>query len=281
MRELKGRNALVTGASRGIGVYIARALAEQGVNLVLVARTSGAIERLSGELVERGVRAFALTCDLERAEPLEIISQVEQHLGGIDLLINNAGLDMVGSFAEQEPLAIERLLRVDLLQPMQLARAALPKLLAQKRGHIVNVSSLAGKTAAPYNVAYAAAKSGLIGFTHGLRAELRGSGVSASVVCPGFVAHDGMFAEHSRSSAVRVSKLVGMARPEQVAKAVVRAITHDKAELLVAPGPLRLFQAFNQLAPDGAARMQDRLGVTAVFRTISEAGASEKTKQPS
>lgn len=279
METLRGRNALLTGASRGIGVHIARALAAEGVNLALVARSREPIERLAGELAGRGIQATALACDLESADSARLVADVEQRLGTLDILVNNAALDLVGAYVTQDDASLERVLRLDLLQPMQLARAALPGMLARRCGHIVNIASLAGKNAAPYNVSYGAAKGGLIAFSHSLRAELHDSGVGVSVVCPGFIAEEGMFADMSRPHGVKVSPLIGTSRPEQVARAVVRAIAKDRAEILVNPGPIRLVQVFNQLAPDVMARIQDRMGVARIFRTMSLPSAGAATRR--
>ena len=127
---------------------------------------------------------------------------------------------------------------------MLLSRAVLPSMLERKTGHIVNIASLAGKSATPFDTPYSAAKGGMILFSHSLRAELRGTGVSCSVIVPGFIADTGMFA------GATVPAIVGTSRPEAVARAVVRALKKDVLEIIVAPGPLRLLEAFNQLYPE-------------------------------
>jgi short-subunit dehydrogenase len=261
MKELKGRNAMVTGASRGIGVHIARALAREGVNLVLVARSADAIEQLSREFGASGVRAVAIPADLGDVAGLDaLLSRAEADLGPIDVLVNNAGIDAMRSYPEESDADIEQMLRIDLLSPMMLTRRAVSRMLARgARGHVVNVASLAGKTAAPYMVSYASAKAGLVNFSLSLRDELRDRGIGVSVICPGFISEEGMFAQRAETTGARVSPLLGTSRPEQVAAAVVSALRENRAEVIVNPGPVRLMQILNQFSPDAMAFVQRHL----------------------
>ena len=261
---------MVTGASRGIGVHIARALSKAGVSVGLVARDRTALERLAEELALSGPRAVAIGADLSQPSAIDsLLERAHTALGGLDILINNAGIDAIRFYTDETDAETEQMLKLDLLTPMLLARKALPQFLAQKRGHIINVASLAGKTAMPYSVTYSAAKAGLIAFTHSLRAELSGTGVSASVICPGFVTGEGMFAERQREHGVRVSPIVGSSKPEQVAEAVLAALREDHAEISVNPGPVRLMQAVGQLAPSAIVWLQDRLGVNGMLRSVA------------
>jgi short-subunit dehydrogenase len=122
---------------------------------------------------------------------------------------------------------------------------------------------------APYWASYAAAKGGLIAFSHSLRAELRGSGVSASVVCPGFVSGAGMFAERERTQGLRAPAAIGTVRASEVADAVVRAVCEDVAEILISPGPARLMQVFNQLAQDAFVWLLERTGAAKLLRGMA------------
>jgi short-subunit dehydrogenase len=271
VKELKGLNAVVTGASRGIGVYIARALAEAGVNLVLAARSAAPLEQLAKELSGQGVQVRAIPLDVGDNAGLEsFAARCEAALGPIDALINNAGIEQNGAFVDFSPADIERMVHVDLVAPMLLTQKFLPKMLARQRGHVVNIASLAGKSPTPYNVPYSSAKAGLIAFTHGLRAELRESGVSASVVVPGFVSEAGMFASKKKKHDVREPALVGTSPPEAVARAVLRALREDTLEIIVNPGPMRLMQAVNQLFPEVGGWVVQRMGVGEIFRKVAE-----------
>lgn len=277
MRQLKGRTAIVTGASRGIGAHIARSLAAEGVNLALVARGGDALSALARELSTGGVRAVPIVADLADLSRLDsLIERAEAELGPLDILINNAGIHAVRMFADESPAQTEEMLHVNLLSPIQLTHALLPKLLARKAGHIVNVASLAGKTSAPYTVSYSTSKAGLVGFSHCLRNELRGTGVSVSVLCPGFVTDEGMFSVLEHKHGAKVSPLLGTVKPEQVASAVLRALRDDSIELTVNPGPMRLFMALNQLAPGMVAWVTDRvLGVDRMLRKVALADRNE------
>ncbi|HET8934582.1 MAG TPA: SDR family NAD(P)-dependent oxidoreductase [Polyangiales bacterium] len=278
--ELKGRTAVVTGASRGIGVHIAGELAKHGVRLALVAR-SGAELRSLAEQINRthATNVVVLQADLAQLTHLgTVVERALAELGAIDILVNNAGIDGIRVYAEESPDQTEAMIRTNLLSPMLLTRACLPHMLARGRGHIVNVASLAGKSAAPYCVSYGAAKAGLAAFTHALRTELSGTGVSASVVCPGFVRDVGMFANVAVKHDARVSPLLGTATPEQVARAVVDALRDDVVEITVNPGPIRLMAALNQLAPSMVSWVQRRvLGVDDMLRGIALA---ERNQSP-
>jgi short-subunit dehydrogenase len=269
---LEGRTAIVTGASRGIGEHIARALSRNGMQLALVARSADALERLAAELSREGAKAIPICADLGVLDGLEqLVARAHAALGSLDVLVNNAGIDGIRDYLDESDAQTEEMLRLNLLSPMLLTRKVLPRMLAQRTGHIVNIASMAGKISPPHMVSYASAKAGIIAFTHGLRAELRGTGVSASVVSPGFVTGEGMFAKQERAYGVKVSPLVGTTSPDEVARAVLSALRTDSAEIAVSPGPVRMMQAFNQVAPDAMSRMQDRLGVSEMLRVIAVA----------
>jgi short-subunit dehydrogenase len=270
MTELKCRTAVVTGASRGIGVHIARLLARHGVKLALVARSEDTLRALAAELSQAGAQAVAIPADLSDLNGLDsVLDRAQTELGPIDLLVNNAGIEGVRSYLSESDADTETMLRLNLLSPMLLTRKAVSRMVPRKTGHVVNIGSLAGKNSTPYCVSYAAAKAGLIAFTHCVRAELLGSGVSASVITPGFVSEEGMFAEKAAPRGIRVSPMLGTSRPEQVAQAVLAAYRDDRAEIVVNPGPILLMQAINQIAPSAIAWLQNRIGVNGMLRTMA------------
>ncbi len=250
MKELTGRVALVTGASRGLGRLIAKDLCARGMTVALAARSQPALKAVEQEVVAAGGRAQSFPVDAGDLSSLPaLVREVEKALGPVSLLINNAAQEVVAAFHRMTSAEVQQMVQLNLLSPMELTRLLLPSMLERKEGHVVNVASLAGKSGPPYSETYAATKAGLRGFTQSLRASYSETGVSASVVCPGFVAGEGMFADRAREDGVAAPGLMGTARPEQVVAAVAKAVLHDVPEVLVAPGPVRLLAATVEMFP--------------------------------
>jgi short-subunit dehydrogenase len=185
--DLAGAHVLITGASRGLGAGLARRFAQEGARVTLVARTREAIDDLAAELGGR-----ALQADLLDAEQVAgLVARAEAAAGApVDVLVNNAGLDAtqpLGRFTHDE---LSRIAELNLVVPLELARQALDGMVARGRGHIVNMSSLAGTAVLPGMIPYAATKSALTHATSGLRAELRGLPVGTTVVEVGLVPTD-------------------------------------------------------------------------------------------
>lgn len=270
MRAMVGKTAVVTGASRGIGVYIARALAAEGIALVLAARSAAELEGLAAELRGQGHKAIAAPVDVAQPEgQAALLTAAEGAFGAVDILVNNAGLELYGAYHELDPEAIDRVIRLNLLAPMQLTRRVLPGMLARRWGHIVNVASLAGKFAPAYHDTYNTSKAGLIHFTLSLRSSYRGSGVSASAVTPGFIHSAGMFQVVMEETGVQPAPLVGASSPEAVARAVVRALREDLPEVVVNPRPIWPLVVLKTFFPRFTERIQSRLGGD-VFREAAE-----------
>ena len=264
MKELRGRRALVTGASRGIGPHIARALALEGVHLAITARSGGLLEALASDLGSLRIHVASMRADLRAPdERAALIREATTRLGGLDILVNNAAIDSSGPFMDLEPQTITETIEVNLTAPMHLTALALPGMRQRGCGHVVNVASLAGKKAMPYEALYGGTKAGLIEWTSALRIELRDTGVSLSAVCPGYVMGEGMFARWG----VAPPWLFGRTTPASVARAVVGAIRMDRAEVLVNSAPVRAWLAIYAVAPGLAARMVDLLGLRNFQRT--------------
>ena len=246
MQRLAGRIALLTGASRGIGPHIARALAREGVHMALVARSASELEALASEIRATGVRAMPIATDLADAGArAALVARVESEVGPIDILVNNAGTMEAGPFHEHSAAQIEHVVRVNLVAPMDLARVVLPEMIARGRGHLVHVASLAGKVPLPWFTLYSATKYGLVGFNQTLQSELRGTGVRSSAVCPGMVSGDGMWARASN----RAHFALGMSAPRRVAGAVVDVLLTGAVERIVNPMPVRPVVALWGIAP--------------------------------
>lgn len=248
MKNLQGCNALLTGASKGLGPHIARALAIEGVNVALVARSKDALGNVREQLRSHNVHAVTIPADLSETSEVEsLVTKAEQKLGPVDILINNAGVEYTSSF-ESFPVEKIRLdVQVNLLAAMLLTHAVLPGMLKRGRGHIVNMSSLAGKIGFPYQTPYATTKAGLVMFTHSLHAELSGKPVGVSVVCPGYVADYGMYARRDKTG-LKVPKLLKPTSTDKVVRAVIKAIKKDAAEIIVNPLPVRPLTMLRELA---------------------------------
>lgn len=269
MKLLAGKNALLTGGSRGIGPVIAQALARQGVNLALMARSVVRLETVAQSLSGFGVRTVPVPADLADTAQMETLFQrVEGELGPVDLLVNNAAVEQVSHFVHLPPVEMQALVTTNLTAPLLLTRLALPGMLARGSGHIVNIASIAGKKAPPYNAVYGATKAALIEWSGALRGELAGSGVGVSVVCPGFIGETGMFVDNYQGK--RPPWLMGESPPEAVAQAVLRAIRQNRQEILVTPRPARLGLALYALWPELGNMFLKWVGVTELFRRVAE-----------
>lgn len=180
--ELAGRRALVTGASRGIGAALAAELRARGADVALVARPSDDLDRHA-----EAIGGVAYPCDLlDRDAVAGLISRVEQD-GPVDVLVNNAGMSVVGWFGDRTHDELDRVLDLNLRAPMHLCRDVIPGMLARGRGHIVNISSMASVFSPPGLTAYGATKAGLSHFTSGLRADLRDDPITMTTVTLGSV----------------------------------------------------------------------------------------------
>lgn len=250
-------NALVTGAAGGLGHYIARALAAEGVNQVLSDIPGAPLDALAEELRARGVRVEAETADLaDRPQAEALVGRAEETLGPIDILVNNAGLEFGGPFLENSVDELERIVDVNLLAVMLLTREALPGMLQRGRGHVVNLASLAGKTAPPNLASYVATKHAVVGLTHSLRAEHSGSQVGFSAICPAFVGRVGMYGR-IEDQLPDPPPLLKPVPPEVVGDAVVRAIRDDRAEIIVGSRALRPLAVLYHASPKLFAKLSD------------------------
>ncbi len=271
MKSLQGRTALVTGASGGLGTHIARRLAREGVNVALSGRREDALAQITKELSALGVKSVAVPADLSdltRVDPL--IDGVEAALGPIDVLVNNAGVESVAAFTAYTREELTSMVDVNLTAPLLLTHRLTPGMLGRGRGHVVFISSLAGKAGPAFSEPYAATKAGLVGLTQSLRAEYLDAPVGFSVVCPGFIADDGMYARMVEEGH-RSNRMMGETTPEKVAESVLRAIRDDRAEIVESGAPIRPMLALAQLAPGLVERVSSKFGVTELFRRVAVA----------
>ena len=253
---------LLTGASGGIGVAIARALHERGAHVVASGRRLEALEALRGEL---GGRLEPVVSDLAEADaPPELVDRA----GAVDVLVANAGLPATGTmdgFTEDE---MDRALAVNLRAPMQLARLLVPAMLERGAGgHLVFISSTSGKVVSPNSSVYAATKFGLRGFAAGLRDDLHGTEVGATAIFPGPISDAGMWAD----AGLETPPGMRLRSPEQVAAAVIKGIERDRGEIDVAAPEIRLSAKLAGLAPGLVSAIQRRAGGAEVSAALTEA----------
>ena len=275
MDDLRGMTAIVTGASRGIGVYIARALAEEGVNLSLAARSQAELDQVRIELESLGVRAIATVCDVSNPQDrATLLSRTEAELGPVDILVNNAGIERIRRFEDAAEVDFTETLAINLEAPILLTRAVVPGMLARGRGHVVNVASGAGKVGVAYGTSYCASKHGLVGFTHALRAEYDRSPVGFSVVCPGFVTDVGMY-DRWEQQGVRAPRLAGSSKPEKVASVTIDCIRKNKAEVIVNTPPVRPLVVLTNVFPSLTPKLLRWFGYTGTFEKVIEAGIDQ------
>ncbi|MBV9280041.1 MAG: SDR family NAD(P)-dependent oxidoreductase [Chloroflexi bacterium] len=270
LKTLQGRAAIVTGTSRGIGPYIAKSLAAEGVNLVLAARSPRELDEVAADVRTDQIRVITVPTDVADHQALRsLVAAAEREFGEVDILVNNAGFDWQIPFHRLSLDDVGRSVQVNLMAPLELTHLLLPGMLDRGRGHIVNVSSIAGYVGFPYTEAYAA-KSGLIGFTRTLRADYRGSGVSASTLILGAIGGAGVGARAEQETGVKAPSFP-LPHARTVGKATVRAIKRDKAEIVIFPGPGRLMKALWDFFPGMGPSMNRMAGVDGVMERIAVA----------
>jgi len=189
MESLKGKNALITGAGKGLGRAMAIALAHEGVNVGLMARTEADLQELAKEIENLNVRAVIAVADVSSIDSVNAaVAQIKSKLGVIDILINNAGVGAFGSFMELEPAKWEEIIKINLFGAYYVTRAVLPEMIERKTGDIINVSSTAGQRGAAVTSAYSASKFGLIGLSESLMQEVRKHNIRVSTLTPSTIA---------------------------------------------------------------------------------------------
>ena len=231
--RVSGSHVLLTGATGDIGRRLAVHLSDAGARVTLVARHRDALEALAAQ-----VDGTVLPADLtDRDDRRDLVKRAQAAHGPVDVLVNNAGTERAGHLATLSGDDLEHLVTLNLLAPAELCRQALPGMLRRGRGHLVNVSSLAGVGTFPGLAAYGATKAGLTHLTSGLRADLRGGPVGTLAVEIGPVSSDmmGRIAGHAPAAAafqrLLRARVLRMLDPDLVARAVVAAITEDRPTL--------------------------------------------------
>ena len=268
MKKLKNRVALITGASSGIGAIISQSLSNEGVDIVGVARSKVGLNKTKIDIEAKGGKFHSILFDVSDISNLsELKSKVENLVGEIDILINNAGIEEYNYFQNYTLEYVQKITSVNLVAPMEITRQFLPQLI-KNSGHIVNICSLAAKKGESFNATYSATKGGLALFTDALRQELHGSGVGVSALFPGLVKDVGMYSD----SQVKAPLVLGTITSKKVAKALLKAIKKNKPDVIVNSGPLRPLLAIDALFPNFGNWFARITGITAFCRNRAELG---------
>ncbi|WP_421945413.1 3-ketoacyl-ACP reductase [Pedobacter sp.] len=191
MENISGKNALITGAGKGIGKAIAIALAKEGVNVALLARTQSDLDKLAEELAGYNVKISTVTADVSNIESVNnAVAKVQSDLGFIDILINNAGIGKFAKFLEMEPESWEEIIKINLLGPYYVTRAVVPEMIEKQTGDIINISSSSALNPAAVTSAYSASKAGLIALSTSLMQEMRKHNIRVTSLTPSTTATD-------------------------------------------------------------------------------------------
>ena len=269
MTTIAGKTVLLTGASRGLGRFIAHELAKEQAMIVGVSRSQAGLDRVCGEIEAMGGKAIGIAFDLSQVEQLStLIAKIEQRVGSIDILINNAGTGIYRAFPDYSLAELQSVLSINLLTAMELTRLVLPSMLDRRSGHIVNIASLASKKGHPYDSIYSASKAGLLMWANALRQELADTGVGIASICPGYISDCGLLAD----TGISAPSLAGSSRSRDVTQAVIKAIAKNRAEIIVNGGFLtenltKLLLAIEQFFPQLGDVINRWLGVTKLNQT--------------
>lgn len=283
MTNIKGKTVILTGASRGIGAFIARELARKQATIICISRSQAGLEKICAEIDDLGGKGIGIAFDISRVERMpELMYEIKQLTGSfhVDILINNAGIEIYRAFQNYSLKDIQLVLSVNLLAAIELTRLVLPGMLKKQSGHIVNIASLAGKKGHPYDSIYSASKAGLIMWADALRQELAHTHVEVSNICPGYVSHQGLLAD----TGVPAPSMAGISTPENVAIAVRYAIENNGIEVIVNGGFFmrnltKLKFAIEQIFPRFGDSVNRSLGVNELNQKRIEGSQQQQNSQ--
>jgi short-subunit dehydrogenase len=263
-RNLTGLRILITGASQGIGKALAEAAARRGARVLAAARSEALLTELAQQVRSAGGTIETVTADVtSSADRRGMVEAAQRHFGGLDVLVNNAGVGATGHFAEVSPERLRTIMEVNFFGLTETTRACLPLLRQGQTPALVNISSIAGKRGIPARSEYSASKFAVQGFSEALRAELAKDGIDVLVVCPGLTQTNFSKNMLEQKARLQMDHLRGMT-PEDVARATLRSLERGRNEVcLTLSGRLLVFVSrfFPRLA-DRIARRK----VRALFR---------------
>lgn len=243
MEAFRGRTALITGASGGLGAEFARQLAAVGCNLVLVARSESSMQELATKLKQaHSVRVMIIAMDLARPEAAgELHARIHREGPGVDVLINNAGFGLYGPFNDDDPVRLRNMLQLNMVTLTELTRLFLDQMKERGEGRIIQIGSVASYQPGPLYAAYAATKAYVLSLGEALNRELRGTGISCTVVCPGVTATGFLDNAGQQGRKSLYQKLFMMDSPE-VVRAGLKASLRNRPSVVT--GVLNKLQVF-------------------------------------
>lgn len=269
--DLRGKSVLITGGSRGLGLVLAREAARQGARVAICARDPHELERARADLASRGARVFAFPCDVtDRTQVNELVRLVGQRFGGVNVLVNNAGVIQVGPVEEMTLADYEEAMNIHFWGPLYTTLAVLPEMRRRGEGRIVNIASIGGKIGVPHLVPYCASKFALVGLSEGLRAELAKDGIVVTTVCPGLMRtgspRNATFKGQHRAEyawfAISDSLPVTSMQAERAARQILAACKRGDAEVILttqAVAAVKLHNLFPELTADALALVNQLL----------------------
>ncbi len=270
--DLREAVAIVTGAGSGIGRNITLELAARGARVVAAGRRPEPLAALAEEAATAGGAVVAIPTDVTRGDDrAELVAQAIRAWGQIDILVNSAAVGRAAPFLEEDAGTA---VTTNLIAPMALTREVLPGMLEHGRGHILNVSSLA-VAGLPYVVQYSASKAGLANFSTALREELRGTGVSTTVVAPGFIVDEGMYAPYETA----VPWYLGSNYSQRVALKALRAMERDRASVIINKMPVRPLLALQAMSENAFRAVTRALGLRSYLKGLSARGVDYSGRQ--
>jgi short-subunit dehydrogenase len=257
--KLSAKRIVLTGAAGGLGRVLAEQLATHGVKMGLVDLNAEALDELVSQLHNINQDIIAISADLTRHDSrARIVNQMQTRFGGIDMLINNAGIMEFREFVDQDPAMIDKMISVNVTAPMQLTHDVLPGMLENRHGQVVNIGSTFGSIAFACFASYSATKFAMRGFSEALRRELEGSGVNVTYIAPRAIK-----TPLNSPAVYRMAEKVkmNMDEPADIARAIIRAIEQDKKDSYLG-FPESLFVRINAVLPrlvDGSLRKQNQI----------------------
>jgi 3-oxoacyl-[acyl-carrier protein] reductase len=224
-KPLAGRVALVTGASRGIGLAIVRRLGQMGARVSICGRDAAKLEESAAALRADGIEVLSAVTDVTcNDEIVSLVQRTQNEFGPIDILVNNAGIGLFRPFHEFSEADWDRVLDTNLKSVFLVSRAVVPEMIRRQTGHIINISSLAGKNTFANGAIYCASKWGLMGLSGSMAEDLRAYGIRVSTICPGSVATE--FGGHAKKNPEKALQ------PDDVAHTVAALVTQSAGSFI-------------------------------------------------